>query len=191
MDTSPEMIPPSLFSISFHVRFFPALLWRIVHRKEKEGRSPFENHVPLEFTVLTVLSAASALWGLPVALSSGSIPGWIFGGAGLAAFILLFVNSIASAYGRPLSYECFSVKVFLFFVFFGLTAGSMIGRISFSTSGLELLLYGVGGLLPGYFAGILAGYWVQKLGWMAGLFELAAILAIPGMIVLGIVLMQL
>lgn len=62
----------------------------------------------------------------------------------------------------------------------------MIGRITFSTSGFKLLLYGDGGWLPGYFIGILAGYWVQKLGWIAGLFELAAIMAIPSMIILRV-----
>jgi hypothetical protein len=184
------MIPPSLFSVSFHIRFFPALLWRLLRGREEVRRWPFENHVPLEFTVLTILSAASALWGLPSALSNGSIPGWIFGGVGTIVFVLLFVNSIVSASGRPLTYECFSVKVFLFFVLLGFTGGSMIGKITFSSSGFALLLYGTGGLAAGYFAGILVGYWVQRLGWMAALFDLAALLAIPGLIVLGVLLTQ-
>ncbi len=181
--------PPRFFSISFHLRFFPVLLWGSLRRKRPGREAPFAHHAPLEFTVFSVLSAASAVYGLQVAITNDSLTGWIFGIAGLVVFSGLLVASIVSASGIRPSYESFSVRVFLFFVMLGATAGLMSGKIAFSETGVVPLLLATGGFVAGYLAGIISGYWIQRLGWIASFFETAALLGIPGLAVVDIVIM--
>jgi len=44
-------------------------------------------------------------------------------------------------------------------------------------------------LLIGYLAGVFGGLWIQRLGWIAFLFRVLAMPAIPGMIILDIIML--
>ncbi len=183
------MNPPKFLSFDFHLKFFPSLLWRRVRPSEEKYRSPFAGHLPLEFTIVTFLSVGAAVWGFTAACEKGSISGWIFGILGSAVFVALLINSIVSSAGTPPTYESFRVEIFLFLVFLGVTAGLMLGRLGFSHSGWKLMLCGFAGLFPGYGAGILGGLWIQRLGWMSAFLDYLALVAIPGLVIVDIIML--
>jgi hypothetical protein len=181
--------PPKFLSVDFHLKFLPSLLWRLMRAKTRKDVSPFQNHVPMEFTIVTVLAVAAATWGFVAALEEGSITGWIVGIPGMVVLLALLINSVSSARDLRPSYESFRVEIFLFLVLLGTTIGLMVGRIGFSQSGWKIVLDGCGGLLIGYVAGVFGGLWIQRLGWIAFLFRVLAMPAIPGMIILDIIML--
>ncbi len=181
--------PPSFFSLSFHTRFFPSLLWRRFRpKKEEEYRSPFSNHIPLELTILVVVSKAAAIAGLGAGISRGSIIGWGFGILGLAVFAFFLVGSIRSQMGIRPSFDSFSTGIFLFFIVLGITAGIFEGTLlrSRSSAGWG----GTAGFVAGYGVGIFAGLGIQRLGWIGGLFSHLAVAGTVGLIVLDCVLLS-
>jgi hypothetical protein len=94
--------PPRFFSFAFHTHFFPSLLWRRLRPKKQEYQSPFSNHIPMEFTILTILSMTAGVAGLVAGFGRGSIIGWGLGGLGVAGFLALLIGSIRSEMGnRP------------------------------------------------------------------------------------------
>lgn len=144
--------------------------------------STFEYHIT--FVVCIIL----LLWGIPVAVSSGSIIGWIVGGIGAAGTIALVIHSILSRRGEPVSYDDFLVGVFFFFVALGLTVGIFAGSLNHSL--MIGLLVGTAGLIAGYLLGILAGLWFQYLGWLATIVNALAIVAILGMFFVDLALLS-
>ena len=140
--------PPSFFSLSFHTRFFPSLLWRRLRPRKEEYQSPFSNHIPLELTILVIVSKVAAIAGLGAGISRGSIIGWGVGILGLAVFAFFLVDSIRSQMGIRPSFDSFSFGIFFFFVVLGITVGLFEGTLLHSKS-----LAGWGGL-----AGFVAGY---------------------------------
>lgn len=180
--------PPGFFSIEFHKDFFPALLWRQLRPKKDEYQSPFSNHIPIEFTILTVLSVFSGAFGFASALSSGSAVGWIFGILGLSVFLMLLIKSIHSEKGHRPSFENFRTAIFLFFVFLGITLGLTTGII-YQLTFWQKVLTGVAGFFAGYTAGIFAGLYIQRLGWIGALFDMLAFAAIAGMVILDIIML--
>ncbi len=181
---------PRFFSRAFHLKFFPSVVWGLFRLKRMAPRSGLSGHlgghIPIEFTILTVLSAWAGLFGLMAAIGNNSIPGWIFGTAGISVFTGLLVFSIRSEAGTRPSFESFSIAVFFFFVTLGITAGLFIGAVEHSR---RLGLIGVfAGLAAGYVAGTFAGLWVQRLGWMAKFFEMLAGAAVIGLVVVALVL---
>ncbi len=183
-----ENIPPTFFSLSFHTRFFPSLLWRRLRPRKEEYQSPFSNHIPLELTILVVVSKVAAIAGLGAGISRGSVVGWGVGILGLTAFAFFLVDSIRSQMGIRPSFDSFSFGIFFFFVVLGITVGLFEGTLLHSKS-----LAGWGGLagfVAGYGAGIFAGLGIQYLGWIGGLFNHLSVAGIVGLIVLDCVLLS-
>lgn len=179
-------VPPKLWSVDFHVRFFPAFLWRRFRCKEGKGsgfHSPFELYI-----VLAVCIILMAL-GAPSALSRGSIGGWAACGIGAAGLLAIIAHSVALSWDRRPSYEDFLAGCFFFFVTLGLTAGIFTSSLNHYSFFLSLLIC-VAGLVIGYIIGILAGLGLQYLGWLAVALNGLAYLAIIGMVVVDLVLLS-
>jgi hypothetical protein len=170
------------FSIAFHTRFFPSLLWSRLRPLEREGTS----FVPIENYIAFVFCFVLAVAGIPNAINHHSIIGWVFGGTGLVGVLTLFISSICSRKGSP-SYDGFLTGVFFFTVILGLTAGIFTGTLEHSFC--LGLLGSAAGLVLGYVLGIFAGLWFQYLGSLAVLLDMLAGLAIIGMIVVDLVLL--
>jgi hypothetical protein len=178
--------PPKLLSIEFHIRFFPSFLWDRLRPKQRMGsgfNSSLERYLAL--TVCIILIAI----GTPSALSHGSIAGWIASGIGAAGVLAMIVNSIASYWGKPPSYDDFLVGFFFFFVTAGLTAGIFISTLEHYRF-FQSLLTSAAGLIVGYALGILAGFGLQYMGWLAAILDSLAYLAVFGMLVLDLVLLS-
>ena len=178
-------LPPRFLSIEYHTRFFPAFLWSRLRPKKRTGsgfNSSFEVYIVL--MVCIVLVAV----GVPPALSRGSIAGWITTGIGAAGVLAMLVNSISSRRGEPPSQSDFLVGFFFFFVVAGLTAGIFIGTLEHYPL-LPGLLTGAAGLVAGYLLGMLAGFGMQYMGWLAAILDPLAGLAVLGMLVLDMVLL--
>lgn len=181
--------PPPLFSLEFHTSFFPALLWRLLHPKNRRYESTFAGHISLELPVMVIVFIILGIYGFSTVIGSGSIIGWVCGIVGLGGFSYLLTGSIRSTTEIRPSFDYFRTIVFLFFVFLGLTIGLEIGNVCRLPYGLKLVA-GLSGLILGYIVGIFGGLWVQYLGWMASLLDLIAIAAIAGMVVLDIVFLM-
>jgi hypothetical protein len=67
------------------------------------------------------------------------------------------------------------VGFFFFFLVFGLSAGVFIGALEHYPL-FQCLLIGAAGLLAGYVMGILAGFGLQYIGWLAVLDPLAGLI---------------
>ncbi|MHC1696891.1 MAG: hypothetical protein AB9919_02255 [Geobacteraceae bacterium] len=169
------------FSIIFHTRFFPTLLWGRLRHKERGGTT----FVPFEWYIVITFCLVLAAIGIPYAINHHSVIAWLAGGVGVAGILVLTVSSICSRQGSP-SYEEFLWGVFFFLVVLGVTAGIFAGTLEHS---FVLGLVGsVAGLLLGYVLGIFAGLWFQYLGLLALLLNVLAIPAIIGLIVVDLVL---
>jgi hypothetical protein len=179
--------PPKLLSVEFHTRFFPALLWRR-YRPAHQARSGFFSSSFVRDLAVTGCIVLVAI-GFPTALSRGILAGWIAGGIGAAGILAMLVHSIASRRGEPPSWDGFLVGFFFFFLTAGLSTG-----ILFSTLDHYLLVHGLlacaAGLIAGYVLGILAGFVMQYLGWLASILDQIVVLAILGLLVLDLVLLS-
>ncbi len=182
-------IPPKFLSLSFHAKFFPALLWQRLHpkRKEDEYQSPFTNHLPMEFIIAIAICGVLAAIGMPSALSEGSIIGWLIGGIGISGILALLILSVKSGLEEPPSYNDFLMGIFFFFVFLGISAGIFNGSLKHSQS--SMVLGSLSGLFAGYVIGIFAGLYMQYLGWIAVLLNSIAGVSIIGMAIVDLVLL--
>ena len=171
-------------SLEFHTRFFPSLLRSRLRLGHRAGTS-FTSAV--EFQIFFVVCFILLALGMPSAISHGSFIGWVVGGIGALGILALLINSIFSR-KEPASYDCFLIGVFFFFVVLGITTGVFVGTLEHSLS-LGLLV-GSGGLIAGYLLGILAGLWLQYLGWLASIVNLIAGLAVFGMFFVDLVLLS-
>jgi hypothetical protein len=175
---------PEFLSLEFHTRYFPALLWRGMRPRERQGSGFTSTGV---LPVLLVFCLILLISGIPYALAHKSITGWVMGGIGVVGMIFLFINSITSGTGDPPTYNSFLKGIFFFVVTLGASVGIFLGTINHSL--LLGLLIGLGGLVAGYLLGILAGLWLQHLGWVASFLNILAGPAILGMLVVDIVLL--
>lgn len=185
--------PPRFLTVAFHTSFFPSLLMNRIrgHLKPKEERgTKFVAYGLMEIMILLAVSLILIAMGLPAAVSRGSILGWTASGLGMAGIFGLFIFSVCQRIGErePASYDQFLIGIFFFFVVLGLTSGIFFGRLEHHSSGLRLL-EGVGGLIAGYVIGVLAGLWLQYLGFMSKFLDGLALPAIVGMIVVNLVLL--
>lgn len=179
-------IPPKFLSLSFHTKFFPALLFNRLQPKEEEGVS-FAPSVYMEATiVLTVCGVLTAI-GIPSALSDGSIIGWIIGGIGMAGILALIILSVKSGLEVSPSYDNFLMGIFFFFVALGVSAGIFNGSLKHSP--VLMVLGSLSGLFAGYIIGIFAGLYMQYLGWIAVLLNILAGVSIIGMVIVDLVLL--
>ncbi len=181
-------IPPKFLSLSFHTKFFPALLWqRLRPRKEEEYQSPFANHIPMELIItLTICSVLTAI-GIPSAMSDGSIIGWLIVSIGVAGILALIIISVKSGLEEPPSYNDFLMGIFFFFVALGISAGIFNGSLKHSH--LLMVLGSLTGLFAGYVIGIFTGLYMQYLGWIAVLLNTLAGVSIVGMVIVDLVLL--
>jgi hypothetical protein len=179
------MAPARFLSVEFHTRFFPAFLWGRLRHKQRAG-SGFNSFLEL-YLVLTICVVLVAI-GVPAALSHRPITGWIMSGTGAAGILALLVYSILSRRGEPPSYDGFLIGFFFFFVVFGLSAGIFIGALEHYPL-FQCLLTGGAGLLAGYVMGILAGFGLQYIGWMAAILDPLAGLMVFGMLIVDLVLL--
>jgi hypothetical protein len=168
---------PQFLSFDFHLSFFPRLLVRRLRRKGKDGGVTFTS--TLEATVLLAVCVVLALIGLPSALAGGSIPGWVPSVLGVGGTTVLFVWSVASAWGSPPEYDRFGAGVFFFFVALGVFFGVPVG-LSYHSFHLGTLA-SLGGLVCGYLLGIFSGRQVQRLGWISVIVDMLAGLAAIGL----------
>ena len=179
---------PPFFSLDFHIKFFPALLWRLLHPKNRRYASTFAGHISLELPVMAVVSIILGIYGFSAAIGSGSIIGWVCGILGLCGFIYLLINSIRSSKDQKPSFEYFRIVIFFFFAILGITTGLSVGTIYHFGYGMTIIT-GLAGLIPGYIVGVFGGIYAKYLGWMASLLDIIALAAIAGMIVLDIVML--
>jgi hypothetical protein len=181
-----ELGPPGVLSARFHFRYFPRLLWsRLRPKKKEEAETRFSP--PFEPMLLLVLCLILAVAGMPSAIRHGSVVGWSFTILGVGGILAIVIFSVLSQLGVKPAFDGFLIWPFFFFVFFGISAGILIGKTEHSlASGLE---WGALGLLLGYFFGLFAGLWLQYLGRLAALAEMASGLAIIGMVVADLVLL--
>jgi len=177
-------MPTKFLSIEFHTRFFPALLWSRLKREEKGVQMGFSPTV--ELTIAFAVCAVLTLAGLPAAISRKSAIGWVSGGVGAVGILALVIHSISS-HREPPSYDRFLVGVFFFFAVFGISAGIFAGALHHSP-GIGLFL-GAVGLMAGYLLGILAGLWLQYLGWLASIVSGLAGFAAFGIFFVDLVLL--
>lgn len=182
----PTTTPPSVFSLAFHTKFFPALLWQRLRPGKREQTTVFvPAGVTEQMIILTVAGVLIAV-GLPAALKNMSIAGIIAAAIGCSGLILLAVIGIRSRIGIPPSYDAFLVGGFFFFVVAGLTGGVIAGVVKGSV--WLKLAGGVGGAIAGYVVGIAAGLWLQYIGWLATALNALAALACAGLLVVDVIL---
>lgn len=178
---------PKFFSLAFHTRFFPAVLWHRLRPKPQDEPSPFASHLPMEFIVALTGCAVLIAIGLPRAMTRGSLVGWTLCGLGLLGVLALLVHSVRAQMGSQPSFDAFRPIIFFFCVALGMLLGVFAGRTVLPGRGFGVL-GGFVGLLVGYALGIFSGLWIQRLGWIGLLVDLAAGCAMIGMLVVGAVL---
>jgi len=178
---------PKILSVEFHTSFLPVLLWNRLSPKRQRARSGFNSSLELylAFAVCCVL----IVLGAPAALSHGSIGGWIASSLGAAGILTMLVNSISSRQVEPPSWNDFLVGIFFFFIFLGLTVGIFFSALEHFHLFPSLVLCAAG-FIAGYVVGIIAGLWLQYVGWVATVLNQVAALAVLGMFVLDLVLLS-
>jgi hypothetical protein len=177
---------PNLLSIEFHTSFFPGFLWNRLSSKERRG-SGFNSS--FELYIILIICVTLVTIGIPPAVYSRSIAGWISSGIGAAGLLAMIINSIASSLGESPSINDFLVGFFFFFVTAGLTAGIFISTLEHYLF-FQSLLISAAGLIAGYALGILSGFGLQYIGWIAALLDPLAGLMVFGMLVLDMVLLS-
>ena len=172
---------PRFFSLEFHFRFLPGVIWRRLRGGSEADRPSFAHHVIIELPVLLVGCCVLLAIGVPLALGAQPVLGWAMAVLGLGGIIFLVIHSILSRPpGRP-SFETFHVMVFLFCVLLGLTAG----MIEAPAPWLRLPC-AAAGALAGYGLGIFAGLWVEYLGWIALVPDLLAVAGAAGLAIFDV-----
>lgn len=179
--------PPAFFSLQFHLRFFPALVWNLLSPPEEACRSPFSDHLPVEYIAAPALCVIAVAVGFPALQGKGVWWEWTLLILGASGFIALLAASVRSVWGQRPDYRDFRPAVFFFFVVLGPTVGLLAGTIEKSPA---LKMAGIAGGLPaGYVLGIAAGLWIQVLGWMGRFLDVFALGGIAGMMILDMVLL--
>ena len=174
---------PRLLSLEFHLSFFPKLLLRRT-ALETQRESGFNS--TMEMYVLFAVCIILILIGIPSAVTKDSVIGWVIGCIGSAGIMALLINSIVWGIKSKPTYSAFLSGIFYFFPVLGLSAGVFTGTLDHSL--IEGILMGGAGLIAGYLLGIIAGLWLQYLGWMANILNMLAFLAVFGMVFVDIVL---
>ena len=131
--------------------------------KRREQGTSFTS--TMEMMILFAVCLILAIVGIPLALTGGSIIGWILTISGVGGGLALFIASVAAQWGSRPTYHDFLMGIFLFFVAAGVFIGIPVGMEKHSA--WLGALTSLGGLLAGYALGILAGFHLQHLGWIA------------------------
>jgi len=174
---------PGFLSLEFHTLFFPRVLLNRLRPRVRAGSGffTFDRYVMLAICLFLIVVAT------PRVGYHRSTVGWIMFAMGLLGLVALLIQSIASQWNERLSYDSFLIGFFSLFITLGLTTGIYAGTQKHS---LALgLLAGAAGLLAGYLLGIFAGLQFQRLGWLAGLLNMLAGIAIIGLLIFDAVLL--
>ncbi len=183
--------PPSLFSPTFHLKFFPRIILRHIlpskdHIEVSNRGTSFSSIT--EHMVLLTISIISCIVGLTSALNKGSLIGWLFACAGACGVLFLFVTSIASKWREKPSYDEFRFFTFIFLLMLGFAGGLSLGHTLHAPYVVRVLC-GIAGIFLGYFIGILGGLWIQCLGWMGSVLDYLASLGAISLVILDIILL--
>jgi hypothetical protein len=184
-----DIVPvPSFLSARFHLRYFPALIWRRLRPSAEAPTATFANHGSVEYSLMLMGAALVIAIGLPAALR-GSAIGIMAAGLGFLAIAALLVFSVVTALGTYVGFDDFRTWVFLFFPMAAMTLGAFTGSLAHSH--VQSLLYAAVGLAAGYPLGVGAGLSAQRLGWIAGVLDYLAMLGLFGVVVVDIMLVYL
>lgn len=177
---------PRFLSSEFHLKFFPAL---VLNRfKSKQQRSPFVPYGFMETIIGLVVCFILIAIGVPSALKSNSVLGWILTGIGVIGFLFVLGFNISARLKISPSYDDFLIGIFFFFTALGLTSGVMVGTLNHSL--ILGILASAAGLAAGYLIGIFAGLFMQYFGHIAVILNGIAALAIIGLVLVDIVLLS-
>jgi hypothetical protein len=176
--------PPPFFSAAYHFRFLPQVIaYRLDQYRQRSREQGFRPHAQLELPLLVFACLLLVLFGLPPALQSGSIVGWLsalLGAGGFAALLGWAITGEARwrrEEGHRYGYAEFMPSVFFFCVLAGGSAGLIGGGVG-ADSALAGYLLALPGLVAGYLAGPFAARWVHALGFMKTWFIYLALLGL-------------
>jgi hypothetical protein len=176
---------PPFFSLEFHMRFFPALI-RARMMPENKGGTVF---VPANYLRAGIAMLCFIILFVIGKTSFAAMPvlSWIASITGIVGIVAVTIYSIYTQRGISPSYDTFLFGMFSLCLALGMTIGIFIT----ATEHFPLLfriLGGLSGLFAGYFVGIWAGLYMQKLGFIAYMLEALAIPAIIGMVIVDLLL---
>ena len=187
MNSADHVTPPSMLTWEFHFNFFPRLLWSKLAPKGATPQGTSFSH-NMDLTIVTCVCMALLAVGAPLAFGPHALLGWPLVALGLIGLVYLLINSIAGQQGLRPSYDEFHLWIFFFFLFLGMSGGLILTAADHQPRPM-VLAAGLLGLLPGYLTGLLAGFWAQRLGWISGLLNGLAGMAIFGLIIVDILML--
>lgn len=138
--------------------------------KKQEQATSFTS--TMEMMIALALCLVLAGVGIPLALSKGSIIGWILSIIGVGGGAVLLISSVATQWGNRPTYSDFLMGIYFLFVSLGIFVGIPVGMDKHSP--WLGVLTSLAGLLVGYVLGIFAGFRLQHLGWIAVPIDLLA-----------------
>jgi hypothetical protein len=119
---------------------------------------------------------------------NGSAVGMALLGLAAAGVLALVIYSVWEARSYPVVPDAFAIGPFLACVILGVDIGLAAGRGTEITTTTRIA-YAAMGFVAGYVLGGLAGFYTQRLGWMAGIFSFFAFAASAGLLLLGYILL--
>ena len=180
----PEKLRIRLFSLTFHRSVFLPLLFR-KFKLQKDEDGPSLGGVPFEYTILAFLFIGGMVAGF---MNSRTIIGLIAGIGCFLGFFALLVAGIRSQIQsdqRP-TWENFRLTPFLFLILSGISVGLVLTE---GSAGTGMKIVGVTlGMGMGYLLGIPAGLWIQSLGWMSAIIEVALWPVMVGLAVVSLLM---
>lgn len=180
--------PLDLFSIPFHRDFFLPFIINSINARKSNTSTHFADFFPYEYVVLFMITMTGVVTGIYAYLSEGSVFGGITGLLASAGFAALMVFSIRSRSDREILWKRFMITTFMFFMLAGLSLGLYTGMLVFN-SFLSKFIFGIAGMIAGYFVGIPAGLYMQSFGWTGQLINIIMIPVMIGLCIIDIVVL--
>jgi hypothetical protein len=177
---------PSVFSPAFHLRYFPRLLWSRQPRLGPPTVGPFADHALHEHTLLPVVAVVLLVTGTNLTSGPHETLGWVLAGVGGVGVVALLAHAVITRRGEAPTWERFAVSLFALAVAVGVGGGLIVGL---RLPPMQLLAVAFGGLVLGYVAGLVAGYWAQALGYMEGLVRFLAGVGVIGVGLVDVLLL--
>jgi len=168
---------PSVFSPSFHLRFFPRLLWSLRPRLGAPTPGSLARHALHEHTLLPAAAILVLVTGTSLAGGEHPALGWTLAAAGGAGLVALLVHAVWTRPREAPTWEGFGVTLFALALALAV-GGCLIAGLRLPA--LHLLSLTAASLVAGYIVGLAAGFWVQVLGYMEGPVRFVAGIAVIG-----------
>lgn len=185
----PEDKSPNLLSMAFHRDFFLPFIITSLNRRKAGTTTHFADYFPFEYIVLFIIAMAGVMTGISSYLSNGSTVGGIVGLLASAGFAVLITFSVRSRTEKNVTWKRFMITTFMFFMLLGLTIGLFAGMAIWKSFIAKMIL-GTVGLAAGYLAGIMAGLYMQYLGWIGDLINLLLVPIMIGLIIVDIIFLM-